>query len=177
MPHKSLTQLGVERFRPGPEEVVTWDTNLPGFGVRVSPKGRKSFLVQYRVRGATGGKWLERQVVLGTLNIMSVAEARDKARHYKVQAAEGIDPVAMFKSAKQAEAEQQTSDAMTLTKLVDRYDAEYLVTRKPSGRIERMRLLKRWLTVLGKKPVAEITEADILAFINDILKGRSKGSI
>jgi hypothetical protein len=49
MPNKrSLTQLGVERLGPQPKEVVWWDTNLPGFGVRISPKGVKTFLIQYR---------------------------------------------------------------------------------------------------------------------------------
>jgi hypothetical protein len=70
MPHISITQLGAERLRASTTETVYWDKNLPGFGLRVSPKGRKSFICQYRVRGAKGTTWKERQVVLGTLNFL-----------------------------------------------------------------------------------------------------------
>jgi hypothetical protein len=90
----NLTQLGVERLRPGPKEVIWWDTNMPGFGLRVSPKGRKTFLVQYRIRGAKGGKWLERQEALGTLaDLKTLSKARDLARDRRVRAREGVDPV------------------------------------------------------------------------------------
>src|SRR5215472_4436387 len=40
MPHISLTQLGAERLRAAD---IYWDKNLPGFGLRVSPKGRNTF--------------------------------------------------------------------------------------------------------------------------------------
>ena len=87
MPHISISQLGAERLRPQATDTMFWDRNLPGFGLRVSPKGRKSFIVQYRVRGTKGTSWKERQVVLGTLAFLTVAEARDRARRYKAQAA------------------------------------------------------------------------------------------
>jgi hypothetical protein len=33
-------------------EVVYWDAGVPGFGVKVTPKGRKVFIVLYRTGGA-----------------------------------------------------------------------------------------------------------------------------
>jgi integrase len=175
MPHISITQLGAERLRPQAADAMYWDKNLPGFGLRVSTKGRKSFICQYRVRGTKGKKWTERQVVLGTLAFMTVAEARDRARRYKVQASEGIDPVEERKEATRVEEAQRTASAVTLSKLVDRYEAEHLVTRKPSGAAQGRRLLNRWISALGDRPVADIHEADILTFINELLKGRANG--
>jgi integrase len=175
MPHISITQLGAERLRPNTTETVYWDKNLPGFGLRVSPKGRKSFIVQYRIRGTKGSKWTERQVVLGTLAFLTVAQARDQARRYKIQAAQGIDPVVEMREAKQIEEVQRKADAFTFSKLVERYEIEYLVKRKPSGQAEKLRLLKRWMPDLGNKPVSEISESDIHAFINALLKGRANG--
>lgn len=182
MPNKTITQLGAERLKPERDkdtgklvEKMHWDALLPGFGLRVSPKGRKSFICQYRVRGAKGTKWIERQVVLGTLAFLTVAEARERARRYKAQASDGIDPVAETKEAKTAEETKRKADAFTFSKLVERYEAEYLVRLKPAGMAEKLRLFKRWMPALGHKPVAEIGEADILAFINGILKGRANG--
>src|SRR5262249_5806841 len=118
MNHKiSLTQLAAERLRaPG----IHWDKNLPGFGLRVSPKGRKTFFVQYRFRQADGSL-KERQETLGTLDYLSVAEARNRARASKAKAASGIDPVNEKRAAKAAvEVERKTAE-FTLAKLVERY--------------------------------------------------------
>jgi len=43
--------LGEERPSPSATAVTYWDTNLAGSGVRVSPKGCKNFIAQYRVKG------------------------------------------------------------------------------------------------------------------------------
>ena len=38
---------------PTPEsDVVYWDAGCPGFGVKITPKGRKVFIVLYRIGGA-----------------------------------------------------------------------------------------------------------------------------
>ncbi|MDK2747254.1 MAG: Arm DNA-binding domain-containing protein [Brevundimonas sp.] len=41
------------RRRPGgrPGAVFGWDIELKGFGVRVSPEGRKTYIVRYRTIG------------------------------------------------------------------------------------------------------------------------------
>ena len=45
-----LTKSGVEKLTPEAGEVVIWDAELPGFGVRVKTSGVKSYVVQYRHR-------------------------------------------------------------------------------------------------------------------------------
>jgi integrase len=176
MPNRiSLTQLGVERIRPQATDQMFWDRTLPGYGLRVSPKGRKSFICQYRVRGRKGSAWKERQVVLGTLAFLTVGEARERARRYKSRASEGVDPVEELKAAKQAEVRKQQADAFTFARLVERYQNEYVIRRKPSGIAEKKRLLGRWLPTLGDKPISEIAEADLLKFVNELLRGKTKG--
>jgi integrase len=58
---------------------------------------------------------------------------------------------------------------------VDRYENEYLVELKPSGVSQKLRLLKRWMPAIGDRPVSDIREADILTFINELLRGRANG--
>ena len=65
---------------------IYWDKNMPGFGLRVSPKGRKTFFDQYRFRQADG-TLKERQETIGTLGFLTVAEARNLARQLKAKAA------------------------------------------------------------------------------------------
>ena len=43
-----LTKRTVESIKAGARDVLVWDTDLPGFGLKVTPKGAKTYLYQYR---------------------------------------------------------------------------------------------------------------------------------
>ena len=43
-----LTKRTIDATEPQLVEFFIWDESIPGFGVRVMPSGRKSFVVQYR---------------------------------------------------------------------------------------------------------------------------------
>jgi hypothetical protein len=43
MSQQKLTKLAVEQIPAQGEDVVVWDTALPGFGVRVKPTGVRSY--------------------------------------------------------------------------------------------------------------------------------------
>ena len=53
--HHAAHQIDQERHRrtaDSASDVVYWDAGSPGFGVKVTPKGRKVFIVLYRTGGA-----------------------------------------------------------------------------------------------------------------------------
>src|SRR5215467_14169613 len=52
MPRIKLTKSTIDVLPRRPKDTVYWDTGLPGFGVKVTPKGRKVFIVLYRTGGA-----------------------------------------------------------------------------------------------------------------------------
>ena len=52
MPRVRLTKSTIDSLPVGDGDVVYWDTGYPGFGVKVTPKGRKVFIVLYRTGGA-----------------------------------------------------------------------------------------------------------------------------
>ena len=65
----------IESIKPPiPKEFIR-DDSLVGFGVRVSPKGRITFIAEGRIRGQQ-----TKRVTLGTYPAMSVATAKDLAR-------------------------------------------------------------------------------------------------
>src|SRR4051794_21172893 len=98
MPTIRLTQAAVERVNPPAQNRATyWDNLLPGFGLRVTPNGAKSWIAVYRVRGSTKQVWH----TLGTLAVFpNVGEARDLAREALAQARKGIDPTLAYKREK-----------------------------------------------------------------------------
>ena len=89
MPTLKFTQPAIERLKaPSTGRLEYWDNQLPGFGLRISETGRKTWVVMYRVRGK-----LVRET-LGTVSVISnVAEARSRARESLQKAQAGVNPV------------------------------------------------------------------------------------
>jgi Arm DNA-binding domain len=52
MPRLKLTKSVIDALPTSAKEIVYWDSGCPGFGVKVTPKGRKVFIVLYRAGGA-----------------------------------------------------------------------------------------------------------------------------
>ena len=77
MPKRSSTRLTkrVVDTIPTDRERIVFDSDLPGFGVRVLPSGLKSFIVQYR-----NGEGRTRRLALGTYSeAFTVDQARKRA--------------------------------------------------------------------------------------------------
>jgi Arm DNA-binding domain len=53
MPRIRLTKTAIDALPTSKSDVVYWDAGYPGFGVKVTPKGRKVFIVLYRTGGAS----------------------------------------------------------------------------------------------------------------------------
>jgi hypothetical protein len=52
MPRLKLTKSSIDTLPIPQTDTVYWDAGCPGFGVKVTPKGRKVFVVLYRTGGA-----------------------------------------------------------------------------------------------------------------------------
>lgn len=74
-----LTARSVAAVRPGARRYIIWDEKLTGFGLRVSPSGTRSFMVQYRTREG-GRRTANRKKVLGHAPEMTPERARSRAR-------------------------------------------------------------------------------------------------
>src|SRR5262249_62105891 len=61
MPRIKLTESAIDALPPPKSDVVYWDAASPGFGVKVTPKGRKVFVVLYRTGG--GGSKLGKYTI------------------------------------------------------------------------------------------------------------------
>jgi hypothetical protein len=86
---KRLTKTVVDRAiyqGQGPKaHCILWDSELPGFGLRVYPSGTKAFLVAYRI----GTR--KRRVIVGQYGTYTVDEARKAAKKLLFAASEGRD--------------------------------------------------------------------------------------
>jgi integrase len=82
-----LTKSRVESLPiPATGQSFLWDGELRGFGVRITPSGARSYIVQGRIAGKS------RRVTLGAHGRITCDEARKKAKAALVALDEGIDP-------------------------------------------------------------------------------------
>jgi integrase len=126
-----------------------WDSEIPGFGLRLWPSGRRVFVFQYRNRLQR-----TRRLVIGPYSTLTVARARDIARQWATELATGADPSAERKAARQAP---------TVAALAERYLAEHARLRKKPRSIASDETLLRLhiLPALGAAKAASLTRADI----------------
>lgn len=66
---------------------MLWNTELRGFGVRLGQSGAKSFVLQYRNEYGQSHR-----VVFGSFGVLTVEQARKKARELLGDVARGEDP-------------------------------------------------------------------------------------
>src|SRR5262245_2444360 len=87
MPRINLTKSAIDALPTPPQDIVYWDRGCPGFGVKVTPKGRKVFIVLYRGAGSRLRKY-----TIGPYGRVTLHQARAAA--FKIFAArtEGRDP-------------------------------------------------------------------------------------
>ena len=150
-----LTKRTVEAAEVRLAEYMVWDGDLPGFGVRIMPSGRRSYLVQYR----TGRR--SRRVTLGPHGVLTAERARGMAIEALAEVRSGGDPAGERKERRQA---------LTVQELAARFDAEHIAVHlKESTAREYRRNLRRFvLPVLGRHKVLEVTRADVARFHHDL---------
>ena len=89
MPRIKLTKSAIDALPTPKSDLVHWDASLPGFGVKVTPKGRKVFIVLYRIGGA-GSKL--RKYTIGPYGHVTLYQARIAAQRVFAAKLEGGTP-------------------------------------------------------------------------------------
>ena len=135
-----------------------WDVGFPGFGVKVTPKGRKVFVVLYRTGGA-GSKL--RKYTIGPYGRVTLHQARVAAQKVVAAKLEGRDPAAEKREAKRRVVADRVED------LLDSFIAQRLSQNRSAGEVSR--LLRR---EIGKawtgKSIHDITKRDVVEVISAI---------
>jgi integrase len=72
--HISISKRALDALKPAAQDAVWWDAKLKGFGVRIAPSGRISFLVQYR-----NAQRRSRRITIGEYGSYTPAKARKEA--------------------------------------------------------------------------------------------------
>ena len=146
--HIKITKRMVDRLRADGTDTFYWDTDLPGFGVRVRGSGRKYYIVQYRADGRV------RRITLGRHGAVPPETARRRAMAAIAEAKGGGDPAA---------ARDERRKAVTMTQLGERFLEEYVPNHcKPSTAYEYGRSVKFFIDPrIGGRKVRDLRRSDV----------------
>ena len=154
-----FTDKGIAALRPKSERYEVWEDGRTGLGVRVSPKGRKSFVYMYRFNGKA------RRMGVGTYPLVSLASARVKHSNAKEALSKGIDP-----GAQQVEQKQAERNAETVADLIDEYLEKWAKPRKRSADEDERKLNKEVLPIWGRRKAKDITRRDVIKLLDGIVE-------
>jgi integrase len=148
-----LTKRNVDACVTAPARYTVWDTDLKGFGLRVSPTGVKSYIARFRVGGGRAG--ILKQITLGRHGALTPDEARAFARKTLSAVAQGFDPAL-------TRAEERSG--LTLGSITESYLAEYVATKlgRSTAAFYRWTLHKYVLPKLGSRKLKSLKQSDFV---------------
>jgi integrase len=158
MPRAKLTKSVIDSLPTPQSDTVYWDVALPGFGLKVTPKGRKVFIVLYRTGGA-GSKL--RKYTIGPYGRVTLHQARVAAQKVFTARLEGRDPAGEKRERKRRLVADRVEDVLETF-------IEQRLSQNRSG-AEIARLLRR---EIGKtwagRTIHEIAKRDVVEVVSAI---------
>ena len=166
MPAKVLTARAVEAIKPPPKgRTEVWDATLPGFGLRITSAGKRTWQIMYRFEGA------KRRYTIGTHPALGLGAAREKARGVLQAVEEGHDPAAEKAASKRAGQTPQEPEPERDT--VRAVAADYInrhAKRNTKCGDETERLLAlHVIPALGKRDLSSVSRRNVRDLIDGVV--------
>ncbi len=151
-----LTQRGVETAKPKAGRYGKPDGTIPGLRLLVFPGGEKSYALFTRVNG--------RQInfKIGSAAVLSLANARKEARRKLEEISSGVDP-------REVKREAETAESETVQVVAERFVERYAKVKNKSWKQIEQRIKYEILPRWGKRPIASITQRDVIELLDSIV--------
>src|SRR5262249_18008427 len=153
-----LTKSAIDALPTSKSDVVYWDAGCPGFGVKVTPKGRKVFIVLYRTGGA-GSKL--RKYTIRAYGRVTLHQARLAAQKVFAANLEGRDPAAEKREAKRRIVTDRVED------LLETFIAQRLSQNRSGGEIARLLRREMGKVWIGRS-IHQISKRDVVEMVSAI---------
>ena len=140
---------------------IRWDADMPGFGVRIYPSGKKSFVLSYRSKGK------KHLFTVGQYGKVTLEQARDIAKKRFGEIADDKNPLLTRKASKK---KHEWTVKRAFNDFLNKYAKERNKHWKESQRIFEKDVLPSY----GSYPIDEITKDNIIRIL-DKVKGRDAG--
>ena len=156
-----LTERRIRDAQPDARTRILWDSQVKGLGLRVTPTGTKSYILNYRVAGR------ERRATLARASEISLKAARERAAQELAAIRAG--------KAHLLERRHEAATAPTIADGLERFFREYAPARIEIGRITA-RTVKDYqqqahqilLPALGKRKIRDVTRRDVEVMVKPL---------
>jgi len=150
-----LTKSAVDAAQPQAQAVELRDTLVPGFLCKITPAGRKVFMLQYRTNAGE-----RRKPALGQYGELTVEQARSLAQEWLAQVRRGGDPGA---------AKAEARKAPTVEELCKKFMEDYSRKRNKPTQLGYQRVIDRCIIpLLGRKKVQDVKRPDVVGVMEKL---------
>jgi integrase len=158
MPRLKLTKSTIDVLPTPAKDIVYWDSGCPGFGVKITPKGRKVFIVLYRAGGA--GSRL-RKYTIGPYGRVTLHQARTTALKIFAARTEGRDPAAEKQQARRRLVVDRVED------LVELFITEHVSKIRSAREISRL-LRREVIPSWGARSIHDIGKRQVIELVTEV---------
>lgn len=151
-----LTDRQIKNLKPKSQRYEVWEGN--GFGIRVFPTGKKSWVYMYRFQGKA------RRITFGNYPKMSVAGAHTAYGKALTELEKGNDPGANLVTSNK---EDRTSPTVNI--LAHEYLEKWAKPRKRSWTEDERMLKKDVIPYLGQRKAKQVTRRDIIVLLDKVM--------
>jgi integrase len=138
------------------------DSDVRGFGVRVTDKGQRTFILLARYPGSSNPT----RRAIGEYPALSLEKARERARHWRDLLRQGIDPKAEEERLRRLELrKQQTTFGSVAEEFLERH-----VKAQRRGRVTEREIRKELIAHWAERPIASITREDVVILIDAVAR-------
>lgn len=165
-----LTELRIKSLKPAEKEYTEWDGQVPGLGVRVSPKGKKTFTLLY-----WDSDKKKQRLGVGTFPIISLSEARAKAREALASVSlKNANPAAEKRERKIEQKKTNQTFETVFNEYIETYAKKKMGTRTWK---ECERVIKAdFFEPFAKRQITEITRANVKKVLDKVAERGSSAA-
>jgi hypothetical protein len=155
-----LTKRAVDAAPSGTKDAFLWDNEVRGFGLKVTPAGKRIYILQTRLRGRL------RRFTIGTHGSPWTPDlARERAHDLLGSIVRGVDPL---------DEKREANSDLSMADLCDLYLREGCGGKKQSTiALDKSRIERHVKPLLGKKRLRELNRGDLERFMMDVAAGKT----
>jgi integrase len=160
MVRNRLTDRKLKALKPASARYDVMDSDVAGFGVRVSERGHRTFMLIARYPGSPNPT----RRAIGEYPALSLEQARERAREWRQLIRRGIDPKAEEERLRREELRKlQTTFAAVAEDFLERH-----VKGQRRAKDTKREIRKELITQWADRPIASITREDVVLLVDQV---------
>ena len=168
---RKLTKKGIDNLDiPNDAPTFIRDSTLRGFGIKITPKGKRVFFSEARIKGAN-----TKRVTIGSYPAIKLEEAREIARKNLLTMSQGEDPVVVVKEQREKR-ERKAAVEEALSKTLQFVFDQYKLARhhKPKTQKDYHSTIRVCFNDWLDQPIRKLTRQMVEQRFYDIRDTRGK---